>query len=48
MFRLLEAIFTLNIKQYIQHNAIKWTRSRLYKVLIIIFLIKNSKNNIII
>ena len=29
MFRLLEAIFRLDIKQYIYNKAVKWTRSRL-------------------
>ena len=33
MFRLLEAIFRLNVKEYIQYNAIKLTSSPLYKVL---------------
>jgi hypothetical protein len=31
MFSISKAIFLLNIKQYIQYNATKWTRSRLYK-----------------
>ena len=32
MFRLLKAIFRLNIKEYIQHNAIKFKKTSLRKV----------------
>ena len=31
MFQLLKAVFILNIKEYIQYSAIKWTRSLLRK-----------------